>query len=135
MELTHHVQPTETQLAELMKMPRNEPYVMINIIRFKDKTNNGDETGWEAYARYAQHVMPFLQAAGGKLLWQGTIRHTIVGDTALPPDTVFLVQYPTLDHFLSMIQDPAYQEIARDRVAGLEFGGLYAARTDYSVFT
>jgi uncharacterized protein (DUF1330 family) len=133
MELSHHVQPSEAQLAELMKMPRDEPLVMLNIIRFKEKTDADDETGWEAYARYAQRVKPLLQAAGGKLLWQGTVRHTLIGDPALPPDAVFLVQYPSLNHFINMIQSPEYQEIARDRVAGLEFGGLYVASTDYSI--
>lgn len=135
MELTDHILPNSDQFAHLKAMAPDEPCVMVNIIRFKDQSSIEGERGWEAYARYTQNVMPIIKATGAKLLWQGTIRHTIVGGTDRPPDTIFLVSYPSVKHFLDMISTPAYQEIAKDRTAGLEFGGLYAATTDYSIIS
>jgi len=42
---------------------------------------------------------------------------------------VFLVEYPTVDHFLKMVANPAYQKIANDRTIALEYGGLIACQT------
>ena len=55
MHLTQ-VSPTNEQIAQLMSYPQDTPVVMTNIIKFKSKTNNGNETGQEAYMRYFKNV-------------------------------------------------------------------------------
>jgi len=71
----------------------------------------------------------FVAASNAKLIWKGVVATTVIGDTENEPDMVFLVEYPTVDHFLKMVADPAYQKIANDRTIALEYGGLLACQT------
>ncbi len=132
MELTNQIHPTPEQFRHLLdNYPKDEPVVMINIIRYKDRTDDG-ETGEMAYARYGQNVLPFLKKAGGKLLWRGDVNHTIIGSSENQPHIVLLVQYPSIQKFIEMSTDPEYLKIAQDRTLGLEYGGLLASTTVYN---
>jgi len=136
MQLTNQLHPTAEQFKALVaNYPKDKPVVMINILRYKDKTGNGDETGEMAYARYGQNTLPFLKKVGGRLLWRGDIAHTVIGDSEGQPQVVFLVEYPTVQNFLDMVTDPAYIEIAKDRTLGLAYGGLLASTTVYNGLT
>ncbi len=117
---------TPEQLAALMTYPADTPVVMVNILKYKARTGQGDETGAEAYARYMRNVAPVLAQAGGKLLWKGTVHTTVIGETEGQPDVVLLVEYPSVQHFLKMASSPAYQAVADDRTLALEYGGLLA---------
>ncbi len=128
MHLTQ-VHPSQEQLAELMAYPKNTPVVMVNILKFKARTGNGDETGQEAYARYFKNVQPFVAKANAKLIWKGGVATTVIGDSKNQPDILFLVEYPSVDHFLGMVTDAEYQKVARDRAVALEYGGLIACQT------
>lgn len=127
MQLTQ-VKSTKEQMAKIMTYPKDTPLVMINIIKFKDRTENGNETGKEAYARYFRNAKPFIARSDAKLIWKGVVATTVVGDTKNEPDMVFLVEYPTVDHFLKMVSDPDYQKISNDRTIALEYGGLFACQ-------
>ena len=120
MHLHDQVSPTPEQLAALMQLPKDQPVVMINILKYK---KNG---GKEAYQRYMKNVLPFLQKTNGKLLWKGDALHTVIGDTEDQPDTFMLVEYPSVTNFLQLVSDPEYQKVAKDRTLGLQYGGLIA---------
>lgn len=133
MLLTNQIHPTAEQFQELVNnYPKDQPVVMINILRYKDKTGNGDETGEMAYARYGQHVLPFMKKVKARLLWRGTVHNTVIGDTKGAPQVVLLVEYPSIQNFIKMTTDPDYLKIAKDRTLGLEYGGLMASTTDYN---
>ena len=127
MQLTQ-VKSTEEQMAKIKAYPKDTPLVMINIIKFKDRTENGNETGKEAYARYFRNAKPFIAQSNAKLIWKGVVATTVIGDSKNEPDMVFLVEYPTVDHFLKMVSDPDYQKITNDRNIALEYGGLFACQ-------
>lgn len=128
MQLTQ-VQPTQEQLATLMAYPKDTPIVMVNILKFKDTSDNGNETGQEAYARYFKNAQPFVMGSNAKLIWKGEVATTIIGDSKGQPHLIFLVEYPSVTHFLSMVSNPEYQKIASDRTIALEYGGLIACKT------
>lgn len=128
MHLTQ-IKPTEQQMATLLAYPKNTPITMVNIIKFKEKTGNGDETGKEAYARYYKNAQEFVIQSKAKLIWKGAVATTVIGDSVNQPDMIFLVEYPSVDHFLKMVSDPAYQKIANDRSIALEYGGLIACQS------
>lgn len=128
MQLTQ-VSPTKEQIAQLMVYPKDTPIVMTNIIKFKSITNNGNETGQEAYMRYFKNVQPFVAKAEAKVIWKGNVEMTVIGDSNDVPHMIFLVEYPTAQHFLTMILDPEYQKISIDRTMALEYGGLIACKT------
>ena len=131
--LSNQIHPTPEQIKTLIaNYPKDQPVVMINILRYKDKTGNGDETGEMAYARYGQNVLPFLKKVGGRLLWRGDVNTIVIGDDVQQPQVVLLVEYPSVQNFIEMSTDPAYLEVAKDRTLGLEYGGLMASTTVYN---
>lgn len=133
MLLNNQIHPTAEQFQELVNnYPKDQPVVMINILRYKDKTGNGEETGETAYARYGQNVLPFLKKAKGRLLWRGDVNNTVIGSSEGQPQVVLLIEYPSITNFIEMTTDPAYIKIAADRTLGLEYGGLMASTTVYS---
>jgi len=132
MELTNQIHPTPEQLQTIIKeYPKDQPVVMINLLRYKDKTGNGEETGATAYARYGQNVLPFMKKVGARLLWRGDVNHTVIGTKNGQPHVMLLVEYPSIQKFIEMTSDPAYLEVAKDRTLGLEYGGLMASTTIY----
>lgn len=125
--LFNQVSPTDTQLAELQAYPENTPLVMLNILKFKALTDT-NETGQEVYTRYFKNAAPFVEESGAKLLWKGQVHNMVVGNPNHQPHIVFLVEYPSVNHFFKMISNPEYQKIAKDRAIALEYGGLIACQ-------
>ena len=125
--LSNQISPSDTQLAELQSYPQNTPLVMLNILKFKEQTNT-NETGQEAYARYFKNASPFVENSGAKLIWKGQVHSTVIGNSENQPHIVFLVEYPTVNHFFTMVSNPEYQKIAGDRAIALEYGGLIACQ-------
>ncbi len=125
--LSNQVSPTQEQLAELQNYPKNTPLVMLNILKFKAQTET-NETGQEAYNRYLKNATPFVEKSGGKLIWKGQVHNTVIGDSNQQPHVVFLVEYPSVNHFFAMVTNPEYQKIAVDRSIALEYGGLIACQ-------
>jgi uncharacterized protein (DUF1330 family) len=125
----NQIKPTEQQMASLMAYPKNTPITMVNIIKFKERADNGNETGKEAYTRYYKNAQEFIMQSKAKLIWKGAVASTVIGDSMNEPDMIFLVEYPSVDHFLKMVADPGYQKIATDRSIALEYGGLIACQT------
>ena len=126
MHLHNQVNPTKEQFKALMNLPTDQPVVMVNILKYKN--------GKAACQRYLQNVMPFLKKASGKLIWKGQPLHTVIGDHENQPDVFMLVEYPSIIHFMDMITNPEYQEVAKDRTMGLTYGGLIACGSDYSLW-
>ena len=129
MQLTQ-IRPTPEQMAQLMTYPKDTPVVMVNIVKFRSKTENTNETGAEAYARYIENVQPFVAQSGAKLIWKGTVSSTVIGDSENQPDIIMLVEYPSVDHFFKMATNPEYQKVAQDRTIALEYGGLIACTAE-----
>ncbi len=125
--LSNQVSPTESQLEELQSYPQNKPLVMLNILKFKAQAKT-NETGQEAYSRYFKNAAPFVEKSGAKLIWKGQVHNTVIGNSENQPDIIFLVEYPTVNHFFAMVSNPEYQKIAGDRYIALEFGGLIACQ-------
>lgn len=128
MQLTQ-VKPSQEQMTHLLSYPKDTPVVMVNILKFKAKTDKGNETGQEAYTRYYKNTLALIGKAEAKLIWKGAVATTIIGDSIDQPDMIFLVEYPSVNHFLEIITSPEYQKIANDRTIALEYGGLIACQT------
>lgn len=106
-------------LNAFMAEPAAGPVVMINLLRFRERTESG-EAGTEAYARYAQKAFPFVAAVGGKVVWQGEPTHLIVGTDEDRWDKILMVEYPSRAAFAQLVGDPEFQKIGKDRLDALE---------------
>jgi uncharacterized protein (DUF1330 family) len=122
------IQPTGEQIRELASAIDDRPVVMINLLKFKKLTGEG-EPGRAAYDRYGRNVLPILAKLGARVIWLGSVDQVFIGTPDDRWDQVMLVEYPSRKAFMTMISDPDYQRIHRDREAALEDSALIASTT------
>lgn len=109
--------PNEEGFADLSARLGKGPVTMLNLLAFKP------EGGRERYLEYGEAVLPLLEKAGGRLVFQGEAAPVVLGEASW--DLVLLVEYPTRGAFLAMIQSPEYQAIAHLRTEALARGELH----------
>ncbi len=119
------INPRAEQIKQLVNtVPAGKPVEMLNLLRFKEFANyegeNVDLTGREAYKIYAEAAFTFIQALGGELVWKGSVAAGVICPADESWDEAFLVRYPSIEDFLSMIQNPDYQAITNHRTAALD---------------
>lgn len=109
--------------VEKAKSGPDRPIVMLNLLRFADiaqyETVDERITGRDAYAKYSKAVTPMLWKTGGQLLWMGKVRSVLIAPDSEEWDEALLVQYPSRNAFLNMIQSDEYQAIVHHRTAAL----------------
>lgn len=96
--------------AELVRsLPDAGPVVMVNLVRFRATSADGDGTGWDAYLRYSRLTMPLIKARGGSVVWAGKGEGLAFGHVAGGAwDYVVLVHYPSRAAFLDMMASEDY---------------------------
>jgi uncharacterized protein (DUF1330 family) len=109
--------PNEGGFADLLGRLDEGPVTMLNLLAFRP------EGGRERYLEYGAAVAPLLEKAGGRVVFQGAAAPAMLGDQSW--DLVLLVEYPTRQAFLEMIQTPEYQAIAQLRTEALTKGELH----------
>jgi hypothetical protein len=124
--------PTSEQIAALLAGPQDEPVVMLNLLRFRAAAAAPAEgrTGEDTYRRYAEQMVPFVTARGGRVLWSGRLDAQVIGTGGERFHMAALVEYPSRRAFAEIAADPFVQEIGVWRAAGLEGQWLLAARTE-----
>ena len=94
----------------LAALDRQAPVVMVNLMRFRERSLDGDGSGWDAYLRYSALTVPMIKARGGTLLWTGNARAVALGPQAGNQwDYVALVYYPTVAAFVDMMTSADYE--------------------------
>jgi uncharacterized protein (DUF1330 family) len=94
----------------LSKLKGRGPVVMLNLMRFHEKSLDGNGSGWDAYKRYSEQTVPMIKARGGTLLWTGDARGIALGEAKGHDwDYVALVYYPSVEAFLDMMTSPDYE--------------------------
>jgi uncharacterized protein (DUF1330 family) len=113
------------------------PVVMVNLMRFRERSLDGDGSGWDAYLRYSALTVPLIKARGGTLLWTGDAKAVALGPHAGNEwDFVALVYYPTVAAFLDMMTSEAYErEADPHRVNGCAEHVIIAMEQAYSKFS
>ena len=129
------VEPSHEQLEKLVASADDAPIVMINLLRYREQAayppdaGAGACSGREAYQRYGASVTPMLAEAGGRVLWFGSVKQTVIGPEGEQWDDAILVEYPSRKAFLGMVASGPYQEIAVHRTAALADSRLIATAT------
>ena len=86
------------------------PIVMVNLMRFRERSLDGDGSGWDAYLRYSALTVPMIKARGGTLLWTGDAKAVALGAEAGNQwDYLALVYYPDVAAFLDMMTSADYE--------------------------
>jgi uncharacterized protein (DUF1330 family) len=89
------------------------PVVMVNLMRFRERSLDGDGSGWDAYLRYSALTVPMIKARGGTLLWTGDAKAVALGEQdGNQWDYLALVYYPSVADFLDMMTSADYENLS-----------------------
>ena len=115
------ITPNKDQFIAFATAERDGEVVMLNLLKFKKKSDSGDGTGSDAYNRYGAAVSKMVEERGGRMVWLGKAEQVLIGDIDDDAwDAVALVAYPNRQAFIDMATSPAYGESHKHREDGLE---------------
>ncbi|HUV11800.1 MAG TPA: DUF1330 domain-containing protein [Acidimicrobiia bacterium] len=114
------ITPNEAQFLALAEAPDDQPVVMLNLLKYKARADDGERSGEDAYASYGATAVAMVEERGGKVLWAGRADQILIGDPDEDWDQVVLVQYPSRAAFLDMVSQPDYLKAHEHRESGLE---------------
>jgi uncharacterized protein (DUF1330 family) len=129
------IEPSIEQFQQLMAGDDDAPVVMINLLRYADRASYPSDfdasscSGREAYARYGAVAQETVAAVGGRILWFGNVRALVIGPADEAWDDAVLVEYPSRQAFIDMMNEPRYQAAAPHRSAALADSRLIATST------
>jgi uncharacterized protein (DUF1330 family) len=94
----------------LSELDQAAPVVMLNLMRFRERSPDGDGSGWDAYLRYSALTVPMIKARGGTLLWTGDAKAVALGARhGNQWDYLALVYYPDVAAFIDMMTSADYE--------------------------
>ena len=129
-------EPKHIRKDFLESLPEKGPVVMVNLVRFRARSLDGQGTGWDAYSRYSKGDIPLIKKVGGTVLWAGHVEGVAFGELADGRwDWVVLVQYPSRAAFLEMMTSSEYAQVNAHRENGVEAHVVMSANQTYSKFT
>jgi len=130
--------PIPETIASFKKDDQATPFYMMNLNKYYAKARypNGENiSGERAYARYANHIVPYLISVGGYPDLMGQVVVTFLGDESSPLHDHWsefaMVYYPSRRVFLRMMTNSPAKGI-HHREAGLERAVLMPS-TDWSL--
>ena len=122
MKVENSVFATPEQAERTFMGPEDGPFVMVNLLKFKDRAtyeNGEDISGRAAYGRYGARMKAMVEANGGRLIYSGAVRGLMLGSVEELWDSVALMEYPSRAVFRGITRSKEYHEIEVHRVAGL----------------
>ncbi len=122
--MTNALQPTGDQIRAFGDRVTGDPIYMLNLLKFREKAEYqdgrpADMTGAEAYGLYSKGMAKIIPALGGSFIFSGTVRGMLIGEVDEVWDAVAILNYPSTDAMLGMMQAPEYLAIHPHREAGL----------------
>ena len=100
----------DLHVATIEALPRDQPVIMLNLMKFRAESLDGDGTGWDAYLRYSQIANKLIRQRSGRIVWAGEVHGATLGPEIHGQwDFTALVFYPTPTAFLDMMQSADYQ--------------------------
>jgi uncharacterized protein (DUF1330 family) len=119
----------------LAAIPDGVSVVMVNLMKFKPHSDDGEGSGWDAYLRYSKATSPLIKAHGGAIIWAGHASGAAFGSASFGDwDYVALVRYPSKSAFRDMIVSADYEPGNRHRLNGVERHVIIATEEAYGRF-
>jgi len=104
------------QMEAFMNLPLDQPFQMLNLLKFKNKVLETGQTGAEAYSEYMKAVYPLFIKSEAKIVYQGKPMLSVIGpEQNLEWDKVLIVEYLSKQHFIKMVTDENYPGHLRSR--------------------
>ena len=129
--MTGYIDPERDQFEAFKNLPRDQPVLMLNFLRFREKAaypDGREATGAEAYDAYGRESGPIFRRVGGEIVWRAQPELMLIGPSDKQWDAVFVARYPTAGAFLEMVTDPDYREAVKHRQAAVADSRLIRMR-------
>jgi uncharacterized protein (DUF1330 family) len=121
--MPYYIDPERDQFDAFKDMARDEPVMMLNLVRFREKAayeDGREATGAEAYAAYGKASGPVFRRVGGEIVWRGKPELMLIGPRDKHWDMIFVARYPAASAFLEMVTDPEYRLAVKHRQAAVK---------------
>ncbi len=124
MKVENALYPTSGQMQAIADQTGQGPFVMVNLLKFRDKAvytdgRPDDVSGAVAYMRYAEKMKVIVEREGGRFVFGGEVQGLVIGEVDELWDIVGLMEYPSREEFMRIVTLPEVQEISVHREAGL----------------
>lgn len=123
----------QLNVESLKVLPDDVPVVMLNLMRFHERSLDGKGSGWDAYLRYSALAIKEIKKVGGTIFWAGDAEAVALG---VPErnrwDYAALVRYPSRAAFLAMMASPEYAIANIERINGCADHTILAIRETYN---
>lgn len=118
--------PTAAQLGRVADLAPGQPVSIVNFFRFREHAAYPDSapeaaerlSGQEAFQRYAAVSMPTMSEIGGSFGYMAPFAGTFLGADETW-DMIVIGNYPDPDTLFRLLENAAYREAYRHRVAAL----------------
>ena len=126
-------------IDELSKIPDGQPFAIINLLLYKEwaeyppETETEKLTGEQAYERYSELSIPFVNAVGGVPMWRGDLAANLIGPEDECWDEILIMQYPSRSAFQHMLDNPDYKAVVYHRTAAVKDSRLYGATSPQAI--
>lgn len=112
------IMPTQDQFKALMAQSYKGPIVMVNLLKFKP------QGGAESYKKYYEATRELMaEKAITRIVYRGRGLMPVIGGDEW--DEIALYEYPSIDAFIEMNRDKAYQAVVPYRTEALLDSRLY----------
>ena len=126
MHSNNYVDANPNAAIEMLKLPMDEEFHLLNMMRFKDKAEypKGSEfadkgwTGAQAIAEFRRNAGSIVEQVGGHTHYTGMPQLTLIGPEGEEWDSIFIISYPNVAAFQALLADPEYQKHFLHRKAG-----------------
>lgn len=120
MKVENAVVPRGEQLQALLALGGDQPIVMLNLLKFRDRAEydepgHPEMSGREAYMLYGAAMKPLVESKGGRM-WVDAL---VIGEVDELWDVAAIMEYPSREAFVAIATSPEVLEIGKHRKAGL----------------
>lgn len=124
-----YLSPTQEAGRKFIMRQIEGHVVMLNLLRFRNVADysaspelepENPVSGKEAYQKYIDHTLPFLEESGGEILFLGEGGNFLIGPQDEQWDAVMLIKQNSVESFLNFESHAEYQKGIGHRTAALE---------------
>ena len=122
MDEQYYLNMNPEQVSDFINNASENPFVMLNMVKYKADVPETGMTGKESYKEYMRQTTPFFLKANAEIVFYGSPKHMLIGpedDTLW--DDVLIVKYNSVDDFITMIKAEGYPSHLRAQALIREF--------------
>lgn len=124
MNVENALYPTPDRIADIAVDESDQPIVMLNLLKFRERAQypdgrDSDLSGRDAYMLYGDKMQELVEREGGRIVFSAEVMSLVIGTVDEMWDVAALVEYPSSSAFARIVTSPAVAAIGVHRAAGL----------------